>query len=196
MEKKLKEKDPEPIVYIRSAAHSNYTGMVAMVGTDEKVYLGKKENYVFGSGKPAYYKNYDNSLRYITDRQDMYCFLHGEGWVLSQEEMLRNGLTMEQYIEFAKLRDGVLKQFEVQREIKFADQPFQPPDNYLRNAELFVEGQTGNYNMITGLIDDKISLEDERGESEKQSVVEQLKAEHTEHKERQTAPSAPYKELS
>lgn len=196
MEKKLKEKDPESIVYIRSAAHSNYTGMVAMIGTDGKIYLGKKENYVFGSGKPAYYKNHDGSLRYITDRQDIYGFLHGEGWVLSQEEMLRNGLTVEQYVEFAKLRDGVLKQFEVQREIRFADQPFQPPDNYLHNAELSVEGQTGNYNMITGLIDDKISLEDERGESEKQSVVERLKAEHTEHKERQSAPSSPCKELS
>ncbi len=33
-------------------------------------------------------------------------------------------------------------------EILFAGQPFQPPESYLRNAELYEEGQTGNYNML------------------------------------------------
>lgn len=32
-------------VLIRSACHSNYQGMTALVGTDNLVYLGKAENY-------------------------------------------------------------------------------------------------------------------------------------------------------
>lgn len=192
----VREKDPEPILYVRAAAKSNYAGMVALLGTDDKVYLGKEENYVSEPGQPAYYKNYDGSLCHVSDRSDMFSFLHGEGWVHSQADMLKHGLTMAQYVEFAKLRGGVLKQFEVQREVQFAGQPFQPPENYLRNAELYEEGQTGNYNMITGLMDDKVSMVEEHREDEKQSVVARLKADRPEHEERQVTPSVPHRELS
>ena len=54
--------------------------------------------------------------------------------------MLDRGLTMDQYMEFARLREGVLQQFTLRREILFAGQPFQAPENYLRNAELDLEG--------------------------------------------------------
>ncbi len=204
----VKEKDPEPIVYIRSAVHSNYVGMVAMVDINDRVYLGKTENYVFTPGKQAYYKNYDGSLCHISDRQDMYYFLYGEGWVHSQVDMLGHGLTMEQYKEFAKLRCGVLKQFEVKREIMFANQPFQDPDNYLRNAELYEEGQTGNYNMITGQIDNKPPARSDMTdgqmnaeiceltpETEKPSVMDKLKTERPEHEERQIITSIPHRDL-
>lgn len=82
----------------------------------------------------------------------MYYFLYGEGWAHSQEDMLSRGLTMDQYQEFARLKDGVLKQFDVSREILFAGKPFQNPENYLRNAELDLEGEKGNYNMIDGIV--------------------------------------------
>ena len=82
----------------------------------------------------------------------MYYFLYGEGWAHSQEAMLERGLTMAQYMEFARLRDSVLLQFTQQREILFAGKPFQPPENYLRNAELDLEGESGNYNMIDGVV--------------------------------------------
>ncbi len=48
------------------------------------------------------------------------------------------------------MKNGVLAQFTTQREILFAGQPFQAPESYLRNAELYEEGQTGNYNMLDG----------------------------------------------
>ena len=38
------------------------------------------------------------------------------------------------------------------REILFAGQPFQAPENYLRNAELDLEGRKGQYNMIDGIV--------------------------------------------
>ncbi len=82
----------------------------------------------------------------------MYYFLYGEGWAHSQKDMLERGLTMEQYMEFARLRDSVLQQFTPRREILFSGQPFQPPENYLRNTELDLEGENGNYNMIDGIV--------------------------------------------
>lgn len=69
--------------------------------------------------------------------------------------MLERGLTLRQYEEFARLQNGVLAQFTTQREILFAGQPFQAPESYLRNAELYEEGQTGNYNMLDGRLNNE-----------------------------------------
>ena len=129
-------KEPDPLVEIRSAVHSNYAGMVAMLAADNRVYLGREERYHYQDGLTSYYDNGDGSLCFVTDRADMYYFLYGEGWAHSQAEMLERGLTSDQYAEFARLKNGVLRQFEAQREILFAGQPFQPPESYLRNAEL------------------------------------------------------------
>ncbi len=63
---------------------------------------------------------------------------------------LERGLTLRQYEDFARLREGVLSQFTPRREILFAGQPFKPQESYLYNAELYEEGQTGNYNMLDG----------------------------------------------
>ena len=49
----------------------------------------------------------------------------------------------------------MLSQFTPSREILFAGQPFQPPESYLRNAELYEEGQTGNYNMLDGRLNNE-----------------------------------------
>lgn len=203
-----KELDSVPDVEIRSAVHSNYAGMVAMVGADDKVYLGKEENYHYGDGRPARYDDRDGSLCLVSENPRMYYFLYGEGWVHTQEEMLSRGLTMEQYAEFARMRDGVLRQFEPRREILFAGQPFQPPDNYLRAAELAEEAQTGNYNMVDGQINNEPPVRpdltdgqthDEIRElapetlpgamrEEKPSLVGRLKAERPEHEPRTARP--------
>ena len=187
---------PESVVDIRSAVHSNYAGMVAMVGADDRVYLGKSEQY----DNMGHYNNSDGSLCFISDDTRMYYFLYGEGWVKTQDEMLDNGMTMDRYYEFARLRDGVLKQFEPKlgREIMFAGQPFQPPENYLRNAEMAAEA---NYNMLDGRInneaparadltdgqthDEIMELAPETLPDERPSVLEQLKAERPEHEARQ-----------
>ena len=113
----------DPLVEIRSAVHSNYAGMVAMIGADNRVYLGREER-CHDQGVPSpYYDNQDGSLCFVCDQPDMYYFLYGEGWAHTQEEMLNRGLTMRQYEEFARLRDGVLSQFTLSREILFAGQP-------------------------------------------------------------------------
>ncbi|MEE1512594.1 MAG: hypothetical protein UGA93_07570 [Gemmiger formicilis] len=73
-------KDPDPLVEIRSAVHSNYAGMVAMLAADNRVYLGREEHYHYQDGLTSYYDNGDGSLCFVTDRADMYYFLYGEGW--------------------------------------------------------------------------------------------------------------------
>ena len=77
-------KEPDPLVEIRSAVHSNYAGMVAMLAADNRVYLGREERYHYQDGLTSYYDNGDGSLCFITDRADMYYFLYGEGWAHSQ----------------------------------------------------------------------------------------------------------------
>ena len=65
-------KDPDPLVEIRSAVHSNYAGMVAMLAADNRVYLGREEHYHYQDGLTSYYDNGDGSLCFVTDRADMY----------------------------------------------------------------------------------------------------------------------------
>lgn len=110
----------DPLVEIRSAVHSNYAGMVAMLGADNRVYLGREERCHYQNMQPSYYDNQDGSLCFVCDQPDMYYFLYGEGWAHTQAEMLERGLTLRQYEEFARLQNGVLAQFTTQREILFA----------------------------------------------------------------------------
>ena len=96
--------------------------MTAFVGYDNKLYLGKSENYLFSDNGFAYYDNSDKSLTYITDNLTLYPFLYGSGRVCSQQEMLDNGsFTKEIDAEFDRLQKGVLSQFEQILELKFAD---------------------------------------------------------------------------
>ena len=159
-------------VHTRSAAISNYKGMTAFVSYDDKLYLGKSENYLFGDNGFAYYDNSDKSLTYITDNLTLYPFLYGSGWVCSQQEMLDNGsFTKEVYAEFDRLQKGVLSQFEQIRELKFADKPF----NYLETAEKQTEQ---NYNKIDGIINNEPSESEDKNMNDKISVlaVEPMKA--------------------
>lgn len=115
-------------IKISSAVDSNYDGMVALVSVDNKVYLGKKENYHHIVGRGAYYDNKDNSLCFISDNTKIFSFLYGTGWVLSQTEMLNHGFTMSLYKEFDNLQSGILKKFNKNTEICFKDIPFISPD--------------------------------------------------------------------
>lgn len=203
--------EADPLVEIRSAVHSNYAGMVAMLGADNRIYLGREEHYSYQDGQTGQYDNRDGSLLFVSDQPDIYYFLYGEGWTHTQEEMLERGLTMHQYQEFARLREGLLSQFDTTREIQFAGRPFQMPENYLKNAELYEEGQTGNYNMLNGTIDNEPpvcpDLTDGQTHEEiqelapqtlpdaKPSIMERLKADHLEQEPRQTAPSEPERGL-
>ena len=203
--------EADPVVEIRSAVHSNYANMVAMLAADNKVYLGREERYSFTPGQPGSYDNRDGSLCFVSDMPEMYYFLYGEGWSHSQEEMLDRGLKMNQYMEFARLREGVLQQFTPRREILFAGQPFQAPENYLRNAELDLEGEKGNYNMIDGIVnndppiradltdgqthEEVKALAPETLPNEKPSIMEKLRADRMEHEARGFQPSSPERGL-
>ena len=196
----------DPLVEIRSAVHSNYAGMVAMLGADNRVYLGREERFHYQDMQPSYYDNQDGSLCFVCDQPDMYYFLYGEGWAHTQAEMLERGLTLRQYEEFARLQNGVLAQFTIQREILFAGQPFQAPESYLRNAELYEEGQTGNYNMLDGRLNNeppvRPDLTDGQTDEEirelvpeaKPSLMDRLKADKPEHEARQMVPPVPERE--
>ena len=74
---------------ITSAIESNYQGMIAMVGADHRVYLGKPENcYLSPEGDaPAYYDNSDHSLQLISDNIKMFHFLYSRDLPMSQREM-------------------------------------------------------------------------------------------------------------
>lgn len=196
----------DPLVEIRSAVHSNYAGMVAMLGADNRVYLGREERFHYQDMQPSYYDNQDGSLCFVCDQPDMYYFLYGEGWAHTQAEMLERGLTLRQYEEFARLQNGALAQFTIQREILFAGQPFQAPESYLRNAELYEEGQTGNYNMLDGRLNNeppvRPDLTDGQTDEEirelvpeaKPSLMDRLKADKPEHEARQMIPPVPERE--
>ena len=184
---------PDSIVEIQSAVHSNYANMIAMVGADNLVYLGRSERY----DDSGHYDNSDDSLCFVTDNPNMYYYLYGEGWHYPQDEMLGRGLTVEQYNEFAKLQDGVLRQFELQRAILFAGQQFQAPENYLKSIEMATEA---NYNMIDGSLnnqppsradltdgqthDEIMELAPETLHDNNPSVLEQLKADRPEYEAR------------
>lgn len=120
------------LIYILSACNSNYKDMIAFVAADEKVYLGKRENYLFSTEHIPYYDNTDNSLIHVSNNKEMYYYLYGEGWDFSQEEMLKKGYCKESdFAEFAELQSGVLSQFEKKREFTFAGEPF----HYYKNSK-------------------------------------------------------------
>ena len=141
----------------------------------------------------------------------MYNFVYGEGGAKSQGEMRNRGVRRDQYREFARLQEGVLRQFTPRREILFAGQPFQAPENYLRNAELDLEGEKGNYNMIDGIVNNdppiRADLTDgqtheevkelapETLPNEKPSIMEKLRADRMEHEARGFQPSPPERGL-
>ena len=120
---------------ITSAIESNYQGMIAMVGADRRVYLGKPENcYLSPEGDaPAYYDNSDHSLQLISDNIKMFHFLYSRDLPMSQREMCREKcFTKADYIEFASLREGVLSRYPLIREVTFAGKPFVPPKAHRR----------------------------------------------------------------
>lgn len=135
------ENERKNIVEIHSAVHSHYKGYVALVrykdqmitNGGEEIYLGKKDNYD-GHG---HYDNTDNSLVFISEDPKMYSFLYGDGWTISQEEMLKRGyFTVDDYKEYAALRKGILSKFEqigeprfgIEYDVPNSGMPFVDPD--------------------------------------------------------------------
>ncbi|MEI3297775.1 hypothetical protein [Dysosmobacter welbionis] len=72
--------------------------MIAMVGADHRVYLGKPENcYLSPEGDaPAYYDNSDHSLQLISDNIKMFHFLYSRDLPMSQREMRRRSASPKQ----------------------------------------------------------------------------------------------------
>lgn len=120
--------DRIPII---AASISRYEGMDVLIGKDEKLYIGKQENYhTIPAEHTAYYDNSDGSLRFVSTNQKLFHFLSGsDGYVLSQEEMVRCGyLSVHDYTEFAALQSGTLSDLVLKKPLMFDGVPFKPPE--------------------------------------------------------------------
>ena len=109
---------------ITAASRSRYEGMVALYDMDDKIYIGKSENY----DNKGNYDNSDNSLLYVSDCQPAFTFLTNEGCTYSQDEALKQGIyTKEDYGEFTRIQDTLSQTgLTPEREFYFSDKPFSP----------------------------------------------------------------------
>ena len=115
--------DTEPdTARITAAAKSRYDGMVALFTMDDKIYIGKSENY----DNKGHYDNTDNSLLYVSDCQAAFTFLSSEGCTYPQDEALNRGIyTKEEYGKFSRITDFLAQVgFTPEKEFFFADKPF------------------------------------------------------------------------
>ena len=112
---------------ITAAAKSRYDGMVALFTMDDKIYIGKSENY----DSKGHYDNKDNSLLYVSDCQAAFTFLSSEGCTYPQDEALNRGIyTKEDYEEFSRITDFLSQVgFTPEKEFFFADKPFSLHDD-------------------------------------------------------------------
>lgn len=132
----LRSVQPEPPYVdgcnIKLSCVSRFEGMTALLGMDDKVYLGKTENYSSG----GHYDNSDRSLIYVSNNRNVHAFLYGDGPLYNQAEALTYHYTMEDYAEFARLQNGLLSEFEKIRDFTFDRIPFMPPDSKALNNQI------------------------------------------------------------
>ena len=89
--------------------------------TGDIIYLGRRDHY----DNRGHYVNGDNSLIHLSDNDKMFNFVSGEGYVISQTDMVAQGyLSQEDYAEYDSLRIGVLAQFQEVKPFLFAGEPF------------------------------------------------------------------------
>lgn len=116
----------EDFCEIRAARVSHYATkdgaeLDALVGEDDKIYLGRRDRY----DNHGHYINDGKSLLCLSDNVKMFDFISGGGYYATQAELLDQGrFTMEDYAEFDALRVGVLAQFEQTDPLLFAGEPF------------------------------------------------------------------------
>ena len=121
--KQQEETAAEPdIARITAASKSRYDGMVALFTIDDKIHIGKSENY----DNKGHYDNSDNSLLYVSDCQHAFTFLTSEGCIHPQDEALKQGIyTQEAYKEFARITDFLAQAgFTPEKEFCFDGKPF------------------------------------------------------------------------
>ena len=117
------QKNAEPdTACITAASKSRYDGMVALFTLDDKIHIGKSENY----DNKGHYDNTDNSLLYVSDCQAAFTFLTSEGCIHPQDEALKQGIyTQEDYKEFARITDFLAQAgFTPEKEFCFDGKPF------------------------------------------------------------------------
>ena len=117
------QKPAEPdTARITAASKSRYDGMVALFTMDDKIHIGKSENY----DNKGHYDNADNSLLYVSDCQAAFTFLTSEGCIHSQDEALKQGIyTKEDYEEFSRITDFLAQAgFTPEKEFCFDGKPF------------------------------------------------------------------------
>lgn len=165
------EPEPQPVwMPITSSCVSNYEDMVALIGADDKVYLGNKDAY-----DGTAYNNADNSLVYISDTRRIFEMLYSPGMDIPQQEAMNRGhYPREVVAEFVELQAGVLAQFKRVREFLFDGKPVVPPPTM---AELEADVAAGKQ---ISLMDMAHAIKEEKrptgkGTAKTESVLGQLK---------------------
>lgn len=146
-----------PTVGIRTLAPSRFKDKTAFTGTDNKLYLGNKNQLdEFGN-----YNNSDNSLVLVSNSDMPLNFLTSFHTMSTQAEALQKGhYTMADYVELDRIQKEVLPKFEQTIEFTFGD------------GKTFELGTEQNYNMIDGIVNNEPPKPPKK---KKESVIAQLK---------------------
>ncbi len=158
-----------PTVGIRTLAPSRFKDTTAFIGTDNKLYLGNKNQLdEFGN-----YNNSDNSLVLVSNSDMPLNFLTSFHTILTQNEALQKGhYTMADYVELDRIQKEVLPKFEQAIEFTFGD------------GKTFELSTEQNYNMIDGIVNNEPPKPPKK---KKESVIAQLKNKpHKPHKPQRT----------
>ena len=102
-----------------SSCLSNYKDYVALVGADDKIYLGKLSKYLFKAehGWIGGYDNTEKDLIYVSDNHSLYYYMFGSGMTLSQSELIKQGIkTDDDFKEIARAKADILDGLEVTKE--------------------------------------------------------------------------------
>ena len=105
-------------ITVVSAVKSNYEGMIACMSADNKIFLGKAENY----DNRGHFDNTDRSMVFVSDQPKVYSLLYGTGFVKTKQECLDNHIfSADTFAEYDRIKTGVLSQFHPIREQFFGE---------------------------------------------------------------------------
>lgn len=100
----------EDVIIVQMAQNTKIPGKVGLM-INNKIYLGDKEYYSQGL-----YDNSDKTLIFISDNNNMFPFLVGRDYPDAASDLIKRGeLNLEDFKEYAKLKNSVLDAFQTVR---------------------------------------------------------------------------------
>lgn len=120
----LQVQSGETVLFAAASQCPRYKGIDAFITQDDRVYIGKPENY----DNQGRYNNADHSLIHIADGQRAWNFIRFTGLTLTAEEAVKSlNYTEKDFAEMTRI-ENALKDAGVERiaPYTFADVPFMP----------------------------------------------------------------------